>query len=816
MKKTIVQFLERVERTTLKKSILIILIFFSVLQISAQKFALSGKITDSENNALPGASVQIKNSFIGTSTNNEGNYKISNLNAGNHTILISYIGFKTIEKQITIDKDLEQNFQLEIDTILSKEIVINGIRANQNTPVAQTNISKEEISKNNIVADIPYLLELTPSVVSSSENGTGIGYTSMRIRGTDMSRINVTVNGIPFNDSESQGVYWVDLPDLASSVNKIQIQRGVGTSTNGAASFGASINFQTLNLESKPYTQINSSFGSFKTFKRNISAGTGLINDKFAFDVRYSKLNSDGWIQRGFSDHESFYVSGSYLNKNNFLKAVVMLGKERTGITWWGVPDYMIDSIRNFNPAGEYVDNAGKTQHYAGETDNYWQNHYHLLYTHEFSRYLKLNAALHATSGKGYYEQYKTGETLADYGILDTTILSSDLINQKWMDNIFYGATATLTYEKNNLNLCFGTAANQYDGNHFGLVKWVRNNDSIPQDYEWYRNVGNKTDINAFAKAQYNFTEKLSFFGDVQFRHINYELSGPDDDLKLVDQKHNWNFINPKAGISYILNKSMQTYISFAVANREPARADLKDSQKDGSTYVPKHETLYDFEAGYNLKKEKYAISANVFYMMYDNQLVLTGKLTNVGYPLMENVKNSFRRGIEFSFGSKICKKLEWNGNVAYSQNKIKNYTEYSFVYDNDWNETLQETNLGTTNISYSPDFVASTSIFYNPMDDLQFGLTGKYVSSQFLDNTNDENRKLEAYMVFNFKIDYNFEIKDFSKLKVQFLINNILNKDYISNGYGGNWYEQGTEKSWIYYYPQAGRNFMVKLSMNF
>ncbi len=807
------------------KSKILIFLLLSAIFVNAQKYSISGKVIDEEGNPLPGASVNLKGTYLGTATNANGDFKITNVNAGNYVLEVSFIGYKTLDKKINLQKDQSLKIKMEPKAIISDEVIVSAIKANEFTPVAQTSITKKEIKEQNIVADVPFMLSLSPSVVATSENGTGNGYTAMRIRGTDMSRINVTINGIPLNDAESQGVYWVDLPDFTSSVNAIQIQRGVGTSTNGAASFGASINFQTLTVEPKPYTNIGLAAGSFNTFKENVSAGTGLIKDKFSFDVRYSKLNSDGYIQRGFSDHQSIYLSGSYYDEKNLLKAIVMIGKERTGITWWGVPGEMLDSIRNFNPAGQYYDDNGNEHFYDGQTDNYWQNHYQLLYTRILNRKLTFNAALHATTGKGYYEQYKDDDDFSDYGlqpvIVGTDIFAtSDIIRQKWLDNVFYGFTSSLNYHYNKITASLGLAANRYDGDHFGKILWYQRNLNYEKDYQWYLNTGNKTDFNTFLKVQYELNEKLSFYGDIQYRQIYYKMAGPDDDLVNIDQEHTYNFINPKFGVNYVLNNNNKLYATFGIANREPTRTDLKDATKGGGKKIPTYETLNDLEAGYQYTNQKLALGFNMYYMDYKNQLVNTGELNSVGYPIMTNVDKSYRTGIEFMFGWKPVKNLEWAGNLTLSRNIIKNYVDYAYHTDTAWNYTYKGVEMGDVTISYSPNIIGSSKISYKFAKYFTFNLISKYVGEQYIDNTMSEDRKLDAYFVNDVRIDFNKKFEKIPDLSLQVLINNVANVDYISNAYGGKWYEtDGTkeiEKSWVYYYPQAGVNFMVKLALSF
>ncbi len=808
----------------MKRFFTISLLLVVVLGLQAQKIKLSGKITDNENNPLPGAAIQIKNTFLGTTTNQDGVFEF-NLKEGDYILNFSFIGYKDVEKTVKLNKDLILNVQLEPNTVMTDEVIVKATRANENTPVVQTTINKKDIAVNSNTADIPFQLEMLPSVVATSENGTGMGYTAMRIRGTDMSRINVTMNGIPVNDAESQGVYFVNMPDFTASVNSIQVQRGVGTSTNGAASFGGSINFQTLTLEPKPYAILSQSVGSFNTFKESISAGTGLLNNKFAFDVRYSKLNSDGYIDRGFSDHQSFYFSGTYYGRKDMLKAVILLGKEKTGITWWGVPSDIIDSIRTFNPAGEYYDKNGKQQFYDGQTDNYWQNHYQLLYSRELSRKFSFNAALHATTGKGYYQQYKTNDNFSEYGLSNIiysndTISSTDLIRQKWLDNLFYGFTSSLNYNYNKFDVTLGIAGNKYDGDHFGNIKWMQHNNGTAQDYQWYKNNGTKTDFNTFLKVQYSLNEKLSFYGDVQYRKIQYKMQGPDDDLVILDQTNNYNFVNPKFGVNYKLNNSNTIYATFGIANREPTRTDIKDASKNGGKTFPMHETLYDYELGYQITKQKYALGVNIYYMDYKNQLVSTGELNSVGYPIMTNVDNSYRTGVEFIFGVKPIKNLEWIGNITVSKNIISNYVDYDYHTDVNWNYTYEKRELGNTNISYSPELIGASTISYTFLKSFTFNFISKYVSDQYIDNTMSDARKLDAYFINNVRLDFYKSFDKAPNFRMQFLVNNIFNVDYISNAYGGKWYEtdgkKEIEKSWVYYYPQAGVNFMIKLALEF
>lgn len=800
--------------------------------VFGQKFTLSGTVTDSQGTALVGASVSIQNTFIGTYTNASGLFSIDKLQVGTYTLVCSYLGYTSVMQSISIQNNTTIAVRMNQKVIGIEPVVLTAIRAKELTPVAKTNISKYDIEQQYGTKDIPYVLEQTPSVVATSDNGTGIGYTSMRIRGTDMSRINITVNGVPLNDAESQTVFWVNMADFASSVDAIQIQRGVGTSTNGAASFGASVNFETADVQEKPHAQVSSAIGSFGTYKQTISGGTGIIDSCFYVGFRASNLNSKGWVYRSFSDHQSAHVSTTYFKGKHRLSGNVLLGKERTGISWEGLPDYMLDVDRRYNATGLYYDDNGTEQFYDNETDNYWQNHYSLSYSTHISSHMQFSLTAHGTTGKGYYEQYKDDAKFSKYGIqpiqlLDSlveingnqylnpysTISSSDLIRQKWLDNMFYGYTTGLTYSKENTDITLGSAYNIYSGKHFGKVKWVQMIPDFDSSHEWYSNTSDKRDFTVFAKIEHKLSAQLLAFADVQYRTINYTMNGIDDDFTQLNNTFSWDFINPKIGLYYTIDKRNKVFASFAVANREPSRTDLKDASK--STKQVSHETLYDTELGYTLTLYKFSTAINVYHMQYANQLVLTGKLNDVGDPIMENVKNSYRQGIEWIVGARPVKEIAWNAAVTLSQNKILDYAEYATNYTETWDEEQKITQLGTTDISYSPNVIASNSIMFYPDKSVYFGFTSKHVGAQYFDNTSDEQRKLPAYTIHNFMLAYTVPIKK-TNLTVNVLVNNLLDKQYISNAYGGNWYEQQQEKSWRYYYPQAGINYMCKTTLDF
>lgn len=791
-----------------------------------ESFQIKGRVIDENGSPLAGASVVLENSMYGSTTDSYGKFEVSRVRAGSYKLSVTFIGYEKKIFDINVDKDLTLEIELKPSSIMGEEIVVNATRATNKMPIAQTSISKEDIRKSNTGFDVPYLLELIPSVVATSESGTGIGNTAIRIRGTDMSRINVTVNGIPLNDPESQGVYWVDLPDFASSVDNIQVQRGVGTSTNGAAAFGASLNFQTSTLTPEPFTKVDLLTGSFGTWKTSAIVGTGLMKNGFSFEGRYSQLRSDGYIDRGNSDHRSMFLTGAWHTSKSLLRFNFIRGEEHTGITWTGTPGNVVDTNRTYNPEGIYTDVNGNIRYYKDQKDNYTQTHYQLMYSRQLSSWLSLSAALHLTKGAGYYEEYKDGTKFSKYGIADpiiggVTFSNTDLVRQKWLDNDFYGATLSLNYRQGIVDATFGGGWNRYDGDHFGRILWSEINAGIPKNFEWYNNNGVKTDYNIFGKSTFQVTEQLNVYTDLQYRSISYELKGPDDDLANLDQSHEWNFFNPKFGSVFKITNNQEVFASFGVGNREPSRADIKDAMKYGSKSTPKSERLYDYEVGYSFKQPIFALNFNLYYMDYRDQLVLTGKLSDVGYPLMTNVANSYRAGVEVNAGIKPLNWLRWNVNTTFSQNRIKKFVEYIDVYDNstDWNPLAQKkTKLGDTPISFSPSIVGSSQLSINPVKPFTLSLITKYVGEQYYDNTGSSERKLDGYLVNNLILDYSMKLKGLKSFNLQFTINNILNNLYIANAwvYRAQFANGDPEYREDGFFPQAGRNFMLKLGVEF
>jgi len=774
----------------------------SVLLATGQ-VKLSGVVTGN-GEPLAGASVVLEKSLYGISAGSDGSFEFKNLKTGDYNMKVSFIGFvpKTVAMSLTGDRTI--TVELEQDVVLTEEILISATRANSKTPMAYNNVSGDDIARRNMGQDIPYLLQLTPSFVATSDAGAGIGYTSFRIRGTDMNRINVTVNGIPANDAESHGTWFVDLPDLASSVENVRVQRGVGTSTNGAAAFGATINMQTNTLRKDAYGEYKTAFGTFNTFKNTVSAGTGLLNGKFAIDARLSKVSSDGYIDRAASDLKSYFISGGYYSENTIIKVNMFSGFEETYQAWNGISSEMLETNRTYNSAGEYTDENGVTQFYDNQVDHYQQDNYQLHFSHKLNALWNINASAHYTYGRGYYENYKENKKLADYQLPDIiaggdTIRRTDLVNRKWLDNQFYGIVYSVNYSGEKSDFTFGGGYSNYDGDHFGNVIWAKYYGSSNPNHEWYRNNGKKKDYNFYAKYNYLVGEKLNLFADLQYRGIDYKIVGIDDDLRDLGQSHDYNFFNPKFGVSYQLASNQKLYASFAIANREPSRTAIVDAP-NGNT--PEHETLQDLEAGYNFSSARFSFAANYYFMNYKDQLVLTGEINDVGAPIMVNVDNSFLTGIELQAGVQIVKSLQWNANATFSSNKIKAFTEYVDNWDT-WGQ--EEYNLGTTNIAFSPNIVANSQLVFTPVKNFDIRFISSFVGKQFIDNTSNDDRILNSYFVNHIKADYNFKTKLFDEITLHVMVNNIFNEVYESNAWVYSYIYNGQRSKMDGLYPQAG-----------
>ncbi len=777
---------------------------FSLFIIAQPKgIVVSGNITDDNGSPLTGAGVSVENTNMGVHSGQDGNYTLIIPATGKYTVQYSFIGFESEFRILKLSDDTIINITLVSKSFVTEEVLVSATRAGEHAPLAYSTITRAEISKNNTAQDIPYLLSSTPSLVVSSDAGNGVGYTNINIRGSDVKRINVTIDGIPVNDAESHGVWWVDLPDIVSSADNIQIQRGVGSSTNGAGAFGASINFQTSDLRREPYAELNSSYGSFNTSKNTISFGTGLINKKYAVDARLSKIWSDGYIDRAFSDLKSFYVSWTLYGKSLMLKFLIFSGSERTYQAWNGVPKDSLKTHRTYN-----------LYNYKNETDNYWQDNYQIHFSKEINSVLSANAALHYTRGKGYFENLVNSDfssyNLPEAIINNDTVRSSDFITQKWLRNDFYGFTYSIKYSKNKLNAIIGGGWNRYIGNHFGDIIWARVVTYNNTLYRWYQGTGDKRDLNTYLKITYSLSEKLNLYADMQIRKIYYNIEGFDDNLKNVTQLHKYNFFNPKAGITYNFNKEQKIFASFGISHREPDRSNFTDADPGK---VPTPEKLSDYEAAYEYHSGGLMLRGNLFYMYYSDQLILTGKINTVGSPIMTNVPRSYRQGIELESGIRMTKSLKWNGNLTLSRNIIPEYTDYT---DN-WDTGIQnQETLKNKIISFSPSGIASSSFDYAPVKDFHILLNTKYVGKQYIDNTQNNERMLNAYMVNNLLFTYSVNSKLFNNIDIQFAVNNLFDKKYETNAWVYKYNEGGDLHIIDGYFPQAGINYMFKLGIKF
>jgi len=788
------------------------------------QYTVSGVLSDEEKRALPGANILIEELNRGTVTTEDGSFELVNIPEGSYNLQLSFIGYETLRKRIEVEGVMDLGkISLKPSMVKVEEVMVTATRAGEKTPVAFTNMDREEIRSRNFGQDIPFLLAMTPSLVSSSDAGHGIGYTSMRIRGTDGNRINVTINGIPLNDAESHSVYWVDLPDIATSVENIQVQRGVGTSTNGAPAFGASVNLMTQKVEKKAYATYEGSYGSFNTYRNSLSAGTGLLRDHFSVDMRLSDMHSDGYIDRSWTNLQSWYASAAYYDTKTMVKFITFSGQEELYQAWNGVPSYLLDSDRTINELGGYTDTAGNQAYYDNQVDNYLQQHYQLHLTHEFSSKWHVNAALHYTLGSGYYEQYKEDESFSDYQFDDVviggeTIDETDLIRRKWLDNNFYGLVGGLHYEDGLLSAVLGGGWNRYDGDHFGTVIWARYPGESEIRHHWYDNTGKKTDWNTYLKGMLQASEKISVFADLQIRGIDYGIDGIDDDLRDLTQVHEYFFFNPKAGLNLQLNDQQRAYLSVARANREPNRGNFVDADPDGP--VPVQETLVDYEAGYGIQGSSFAFNANLYYMDYHNQLVLTGEINDVGSAVMTNVEKSYRAGIELSGGLELTSWLRWDLNVTLSSNKIQDYTGYVDNWDY-WSDPdnqpyqLEEV-LGTTDLSFSPGLLFNSQLGVEPVANLHVNLLSRYVGKQFIDNTSSDERSLDPYFINDLRISYSFFPDFLRELTVYFQLMNLFNVEYETNAWVYRYSNEGEEGIYDGYFPQAGLHLMAGVRLRF
>ncbi len=670
------------------------------------------------------------------------------------------------------------------------EVLVSAVRVTSKTPVSFSNLDKKEIKFRNLGQDIPILMNYLPSVVTTSDAGNGVGYTGIRVRGSDATRVNITINGIPYNDAESHGTYWVNMPDFASSVESLQLQRGVGTSTNGAGAFGASLNLLTDSFAKESNGEISNSFGSFNTRKHTVKFSSGLLNNRFELAGRLSNIDSQGYIDRAASDLKSYFLQGTYVGKTTLIKALVFGGTEKTYQSWNGIDGFTMNGDRTFNSAGMYTDEFDNTRYYDNETDNYQQDHYQLHWNERVSENWSTNFAVHYTKGKGYYENYKEEADFADYGLTpivieNTTINTTDLVRQKWLDNDFYGTTFSANYKKDKLDLILGGGWNKYEGDHFGKVIWTRFASTSELGDHYYDDYAVKTDGNIFAKANYQVTEKFSLYGDLQYRTVNYEANGVQANL-VADT---FGFFNPKAGLNYSLNNKNALYFSYAKAHREPNRTDY-----EGGNAKP--EKLDDFELGWRYVSEKVKINTNIYHMAYKDQLILTGNLDDVGNPIRSNSEKSYRLGLEVDVTMALSKQLVMRPNFTLSQNRNVDLN-------------VSGTNVGTKDIAYSPSIIAGNILVYKPTESLQISWLSKFVGKQYMNNIELPSAQLPDYFVNDLNISYEIKPKSiFKSIVLTGLVNNVLDRKYVSNGYMWDIYP--------YYYPQAGINFLAGLTLKF
>ncbi|MBS1682246.1 MAG: TonB-dependent receptor [Bacteroidetes bacterium] len=771
------------------------------LGVMAQ-FVISGTVTDSKTKRfLTGATAQLENEN-GSLTDEGGRFELK-VNSGKHILTVRFIGYAEIKKEVEVSGNLNLEIELTETSQLTDEVVVYATRAHENSPTAFSNISKTVIQKQNFGQDLPFVLNWTPSLVTTSDAGAGIGYTGVRIRGSDATRINVTINGIVLNDAEEQGVYWVDVPDIATSTQNIQIQRGVGTSTNGSGAFGGSINLQTNTRRDQPYADVINSFGSFGTHRHTVGFGTGM-KGKFAFDGRMSLIGSDGYIDRATSNLKSYYLSGGYYGNKTMIKAIVFGGQEITYQSWYGVPQDSLNTHRTYN---YYT--------YKNQIDNYAQDHYQLHFSHQVNNELTANAALHYTYGRGYYEEYKPGQDLASFGIqypvfgTSNTVKTSDLVRKLWLNNRFYGMTWSLNYLKENWNSILGGAINRYDGDHYGEIVWAQVATTIPPLYRYYFNNGKKQDFNIFWKNSVTLAQNLLGFVDLQYRRVDYKALGTDDGNTLVNFNVHYNFFNPKVGLTYTLAPDQQIYASYCVGNREPVRSDFIQARPG---QIPQHETLNDFEGGWRMRKNNIALTINGYYMGYKNQLVLTGQLNNVGAPIRTNVASSYRAGIEIDGGIQFNQHFTWNANLTLSQNKIKNFTEV--LYDE--NYVASDIQHKNTDIAFSPNVIGGSVFLYRPIKSVELGLLTKYVGLQYLDNTSNRTRAIDPYLLNGLRLTYSLKPQWMRDFSISLMLNNIFDVNYSSNGTTYPYMAGGQAISDNYYYPQAGRNYLLMVAMRF
>lgn len=822
----------------MKTRIITSLLFLSVCHMAFTQQRIHGVVEDRTGAVIPAAQISVLNSNVQVNSDEKGKFELNQLPASDstYTIMVEKPGF--LPQSLTISAQSMDEVKILLFTGMKtlEDIHVNTTRLSDfNT--SQILIRRiNPLERKNFGQDIPILLEATPSLLTTSDAGAGVGYTGLRIRGVDATRINVTINGIPVNDPESHAVYWVNMPDLASSIENIQIQRGVGSSSNGAAAFGASVNIKTQDISEKPFGSIDQSLGSFGTSKTTIKAGTGIINKHFSLETRMSSIQSNGYLDRASSDLKSYFLSGAYIGNKSVLKAIVFSGKEITYQAWYGTPESRItgDSTamnayadRNglSSEERENLLNSGRTYNYytyKNQVDHYQQDNYQLHFTHTFNDKLILNLAGHYTYGRGYYEQYRKGENLVDYGlnpvmIGSDTIQQTDLIRRLWLDNDFIGAVYGVTYKPTaHLDFVWGGSANTYFGGHYGELVWAQyaSNSEIYQRY--YNNDSRKTEASSYLKAVYK-RDRFDVYTDLQFRHVDYAFIGkelvngfPAD----VTQDVQFNFFNPKVGGSFKINTQQMIFMNYGISHREPVRADFVQSTAQNR---PTFETLRDLEFGHQVNANRLTFTTNLYYMNYKNQLLLTGAINDVGAYIHTNVAKSHRLGIEVYGGYRFDQKLKLTGGLTLSQNKVAQFNESVDVYlDTLPYYTQQVISHNNTDMSFSPNVIGNVGIEWMPLENLQISWMTKYVGRQYLDNTGNVQRSIDPYNFSNLQINYSIFDKFCKEIQLGLMVNNAFNQLYENNGYTFSYVYGGQTTTENFYYPQAGRNFMARVLLKF
>tara|TARA_B110000008_G_scaffold7503_1_gene7315 strand:+ start:2903 stop:5242 length:2340 start_codon:yes stop_codon:yes gene_type:complete len=779
----------------MKKNIIFLFLFVSVLT-NAQKVTVSGKIVDKNQEILTGATILVKEISQGTSTDLKGEFKLS-LNKGDYTLIVSYVGYKNVEEKIRVTDKKNLTIALSLDENVLDEVLVSAVRATSSIPVTYSNLSKKELAKRNLGQDIPILLNYLPSVISSSDAGAGVGYTYLNVRGSNSERINVTINGIPYNDPESHGTFWVNLGDFASSTENLQIQRGVGTSTNGSGAFGASLNILTDAISEKAGGEISNSFGSYGTRKHTVKFTTGEINEHLEVSGRFSKIHSDGYVDRAFTDLKSYFLQASYSDENTLIKAVSFGGAERTYQAWYGLDPQQLEEDRRQNP---YT--------YENEVDDYKQNHYQLHWNEKLNNQWSTNLGLNHTKGAGFFEQYKAAENAAAFNNLIED--GSDVIVRRWLDNDFYVLNFNANYKNEKLNFISGISYSNYTGDHFGEVIWgsdLSSGTSIQDRY--YFSDAKKTDMSIFSKATYSISEKVSTYLDLQGRFVNYQTEGLTSDRNPLDVDANFNFFNPKAGFIYKIAAQNSIYLSYARANREANRNDFENG-------VSSPEILDDIELGWRYKNDRVQLNTNIYYMNYKNQLVLTGAIDDVGAPIRATSGESYRVGLEIDADIKLNDQFSIKSNAAFSTNKNEDFKAPI-------NGNLL--NLGNTPLSFSPNTIIGNMFIYQPSSNLQISFLSKYVGKQFMSNLNSNVTELDvlkSYFISDLNFVYEIETKKvFDAIIISGLINNIFNTEYVDRGYYYTYDYPDENGNTITgdgagYYPQATRNFLVGVTLKF